>query len=70
MQARPDLALVNKSAGDAVNLFPESVAVRENYNEFAKIFVESGMKLMNSDRPTADIMKDLQAEMQKRIPLK
>jgi multiple sugar transport system substrate-binding protein len=70
MQARPDLALVNKAAAEANNLFPESVAVRENYNEFAKIFVESGMKLMNSDRPTADIMKDLQAEMQKRIPLK
>ena len=42
--------------------------VRENYNEFAKIFVESGMKLMTSDRPTADIMKDLQAEMNKRVP--
>ena len=37
--------------------------MRENYNEFAKMFVESGMKLITSDRPTADIMKDLQAEM-------
>jgi len=70
MNAHPDLALVNKAAAEAVNLFPESVPVRENYNEFAKIFVEYGMKLMNSDRPTADIMKDLQAEMTKRIPLK
>jgi len=70
MNAHPDLALVNKAAGEAVNLFPESVPVRENYNEFAKIFVEYGMKLMNTDRPTADIMKDLQAEMTKRIPLK
>ena len=70
MNANPDLALVNKAAAEAVNLFPESVPVRENYNEFAKIFVEYGMKLMNSDRPTADIMKELQAEMTKRIPLK
>jgi multiple sugar transport system substrate-binding protein len=70
MSARPDLALVNKAAGEAVNLFPESVPVRENYNEFAKLFAEAGVKLMNSDRPTADIMKDLQAEMTKRIPLK
>jgi ABC-type glycerol-3-phosphate transport system substrate-binding protein len=70
MSARPDLALVNKAAGEAVNLFPESVPVRENYNEFAKLFAEAGVKLMNSDRPTADIMKDLQAEMSKRIPLK
>jgi multiple sugar transport system substrate-binding protein len=70
MAARPDLALVNKAAGEAVNLFPESVPVRENYNEFAKLFAEAGVKLITSDRPTADIMKDLQAEMQKRIPLK
>jgi multiple sugar transport system substrate-binding protein len=70
MAARPDLAMINKAAAEAVNLFPESITVRENYNEFAKIFVESGMKLMTSDRPTADIMKDLQAEMTKRVPTK
>jgi len=70
MAARPDLAMINKAAAEAVNLFPESISVRENYNEFAKIFVESGMKLMTSDRPTADIMKDLQAEMTKRVPTK
>ncbi len=62
--------MINKAAAEAVNLFPEGIAVRENYNEFAKIFVESGMKLMTTDRPTADIMKDLQAEMTKRIPTK
>ena len=70
MATRPDLAMINKAAAEAVNLFPESITVRENYNEFAKIFVESGMKLMTSDRPTADIMKDLQAEMTKRVPTK
>lgn len=70
LAARPDLALINKAAADAVNLFPESVAVRENYNEFAKVFVESGMKLITGDRPTADVMRDLQAEMTRRIPLK
>jgi multiple sugar transport system substrate-binding protein len=68
--ARPDLVMINKAAAEAANLFPESVTVRENYNEFAKVFVESGMKLMTTDRPTADIMRDLQAEMTKRIPLK
>lgn len=70
LAARPDLALINKAAADAVNLFPDSVAVRENYNEFAKIFVESGMKLITGDRPTADVMRELQAEMSRRIPLK
>ena len=68
--ARPDLVMINKAAAEAANLFPESVTVRENYNEFAKVFVESGMKLMSTDRPTADIMRDLQADMTKRIPLK
>jgi multiple sugar transport system substrate-binding protein len=67
---RPELALINKAAAEAVNLFPENVTVRENYNEYAKIFSEAGIKLANSDRPTADIMKDLQAELSKRIPLK
>ena len=70
MAARPDLAMINKAAAEAVNLFPEGITIRENYNEFAKIFVESGMKLMTGDRPTADIMKDLQAEMTKRVPTK
>ena len=67
---RPDLAMINKAAAEAVNLFPESVPVRENYNEYAKVFSEAGMKLINSDRPTADILKDLQAELTKRVPLK
>jgi multiple sugar transport system substrate-binding protein len=68
--SRPELALINKAAAESVNLFPESIAIRENYNEFAKIFVEHGLKLMTSERPTADIMRDLQAEMTKRVPAK
>jgi multiple sugar transport system substrate-binding protein len=68
LAANPDLALVNKAAGEAVNLFPENISVRENYNEFAKVFGEAGMKLMTTDRPTADILKDLQAEMTRRVP--
>ena len=70
LNARPELALINRAAAESVNLFPESVTIRENYNEFAKIFVESGLKLVTSDRPTADIMRDLQAEMNKRVPVK
>jgi multiple sugar transport system substrate-binding protein len=70
VSTRPELALINKAAAESVNLFPESIAIRENYNEFAKIFVEHGLRLMTSDRPTADIMRDLQAEMTKRVPAK
>lgn len=70
LEARPDLALINKAAAEAVNLFPENASVRENYNEFAKIFGEAGMKLITGDRPTADVMKDLQAELVKRVPIK
>jgi multiple sugar transport system substrate-binding protein len=68
--ANPELAMVNKAAADAVNLFPQNIAVREDFNEFAKIFVEYGMKLIGSDRPTADIMKEMQADMTKRVPPK
>jgi len=46
------------------------VTVRENYNEYAKVFSEAGMRLINSDRSTADILKDLQAELTRRVPLK
>ncbi len=70
LEARPDLALVNKAAAEAVNLFPEIPAVRANYNEFAKIFSETGLRLVNSDKPTADLMRDLQAELVKRVPTK
>ena len=70
LAASPDLALVNQAASRAENLFPENVAVRENYNEFAKIFGETGMKLITTDRPTADLMKELQAEMPRRVPPK
>ncbi len=69
LAANPDLALVNRAANEAVNLFPENVAVRENYNEFAKVFGEAGMKLVTGDRQTADVMKDLQDELTRRIPL-
>ncbi|MFI4904392.1 MAG: ABC transporter substrate-binding protein [Burkholderiales bacterium] len=68
--ADPQLAMVNDAAARAVNLFPEGVAVRENFNEFAKIFVEGGLKLINSDRPTLEIMQALQADMTKRVPPK
>jgi multiple sugar transport system substrate-binding protein len=70
LQAHPDLALVNRAAAESANLFPESVAIRENYNEFAKIFVEHRLKLATTDRPTADILRDLSAEMTKRVPAK
>jgi multiple sugar transport system substrate-binding protein len=69
LAASPDLALVNRAANEAVNLFPENAAVRENYNEFAKVFGEAGMKLITGDKPTADVMKDLQAELTRRVPL-
>ena len=29
-----------------------------------------GLQFVTSDRPTADIMRDLQAEMMKRVPAK
>ena len=67
---QPELALVAKSVSTAVNLFPESPGARTNYNQIAKLVGEAGIRLVNSDRPTADILKDLQAELVRRVPLK
>jgi multiple sugar transport system substrate-binding protein len=67
---QPELTLVAKSVSSAVNLFPEIPAARTNYNQIAKLVGEAGIRLVNSDRPTADILKDLQAELVRRVPLK
>lgn len=68
--ANPALAAVAKSVSTAVNLFPEHPVARTHYNQIAKLVGEAGIRLVNSDRPTADVLKDLQAELNRRVPLK
>ena len=69
MAARPDLALVNKAASEAVNLFPENVPVRENYNEFATLFSRAVVRMQSSSQSTEAILANLQKETAAAIPL-
>jgi multiple sugar transport system substrate-binding protein len=68
--ADPLLALSAKASEVAVNIFPSTPAVRLNYNQIAKMVGESGIRLVNSDRSTESVLKDLQDQLNRRVPLK
>ncbi|WP_342364290.1 ABC transporter substrate-binding protein [Terrarubrum flagellatum] len=68
--ADPMIALAAKASEAAVNIFPTTDAARTNYNQIAKMVGESGMRLINSDRPTEAILKELQDQLNRRVPLK
>jgi multiple sugar transport system substrate-binding protein len=70
LASNPNLALAMKSAATAKNLFPEAPAARTNYNQIAKLVSEAGIRLINSDKPTDAILKDLQSDLERRAPLK
>ncbi len=67
--ADPLLALSARASEAAVNIFPQAPKVRLNYNQIARLVGESGIRLINSDRPTAAILKDLQDTLNRRVPL-
>lgn len=67
--ADPLLALSAKASEAAVNIFPQAQPVRANYNQIARMVGESGIRLINSDRPTATVLKDLQDQLNRRVPL-
>ena len=68
--ADPLLALSAKASEAAVNIFPQAQSVRANYNQIARIVGESGIRLINSDRPTATVLRDLQDQLNRRVPLR
>jgi multiple sugar transport system substrate-binding protein len=70
LAANPNLALAMKSAATAKNIFPDVPAARTNYNQIAKLVSEAGVRMINSDKPTDAILKDLQSELERRAPLK
>jgi len=70
LAADPLLALSAKASETAVNIFPTTDAARLNYPQIAKSVGESGIRLINSDRPTEAILKDLQDQLTRRVPLK
>lgn len=66
---KPQLKVINDSAEKAVEVFPQLPQVRANYNNFATVLSKAGMRLQSTDDPTEQIMKEAQAELQKRVPL-
>lgn len=66
----PLIALAAKASEVAVNIFPTTDAARTNYNQIAKMVGEAGIRLVNSDRPTEAVLKELQDQLNRRVPLK
>ena len=66
----PHLKLVMDSAATAATVFPTNPAMQESYNEYASIFGRAMLKLQSSQDATADVMANLQKELERAIPLK
>lgn len=65
----PVLEVVNTAAQAAVEIFPTVPAIRANYNEYANYLTQAGIRLQTTEDPVEQIMADLQAELERRIPL-
>lgn len=65
----PVLETINAAAAEAVDIFPTNQTLRENYAEYTDLLVEAGIRLQSTDDPTEEVMADLQAELESRIPL-
>ena len=58
------------SAAPAATVFPTNPAMQESYNEYASIFGRAMLKLQSSQDPTADVMANLQKELERAVPLR
>jgi multiple sugar transport system substrate-binding protein len=70
LAANPHLKVINDEAAKAHNLFPEVQAVRAEYNDFATLVTKAAMRMISTQDPTAAVLSDLQAELQRQLPLK
>jgi multiple sugar transport system substrate-binding protein len=70
LAAKPQLKLINDEAAKAKNLFPEVQAVRANYNDFATLVTKAAMRMISTPEPTAKVLADLQAELERTVPLR
>jgi len=65
----PVLEIVNNAAQVSIDSYPTVPKVLANYNEYANYLKEAGIRLQVTDDPTAQVLADLQAELERRIPL-
>ena len=66
----PVLSLAMDAAGKAENLFPTAAAAQLGYAQIAKLVGEAGIRLVNTETPTETILKALQDELSRRVPIK
>jgi multiple sugar transport system substrate-binding protein len=70
LAANPHLRIVNEEAAKARNLFPEVQKVRAEYNDFATLVTKAAMRMISTQEPTQKVLSDLQAELERSVPLK
>lgn len=64
------LKYVADAAAVAVDTYPTVPAVQANYNEYANLLTQAGIRLQTTDDPTETVLSELQAELERRVPLK
>ncbi len=67
--ADPVLKFVADAAAVAVDTHPTNPTVQANYNEYANLLMQAGIRLQTTDDATETVLSDLQAELERRIPL-
>jgi multiple sugar transport system substrate-binding protein len=70
LAANPHLKVINDEAAKARNLFPEVQKVRAEYNDFATLVTKAAMKMISTQEPTPKVLAELQAELERSVPLK
>jgi multiple sugar transport system substrate-binding protein len=64
-----EIELMIASKADAVSVLPETQTALENYGLFSKLVSDALVEMLSTDRPTDEILADLQALLESEIPL-
>lgn len=64
-----EIELMIQAKSNAVSVLPEAQATLENYGLWAKLVSDALVELLASDRPTVDVLTDLQANLEAEIEL-
>ncbi len=65
----PQLEVVNAASEGVRPTFPSDTGIRSNLNEFTQILMRSGVRLLSTEDPTADVLAETQAELERTFPL-
>lgn len=64
-----ELDIMIQAKAEAESVLPGAQATLENYGVFSKLTADAMIELMVTDRPTEEVLSDLQAELEAEIPL-